>query len=208
MAEWVVWAILADLKEARVAAEQQAAHVWRHVDQRDLLGARVLLLGAGSIAAAVEGRLAPFGVELVRVARRSRDGVHAIDELFELLPAADVVVDLLPATSQTERLIDAGVLARMRPGALLVNAGRGTTVDTAALVDALHAGRVRAVLDVVDPEPLPDDHPLWDAPNVIVSPHSAGDTPGAERAAWALVGEQLRRHAAGEPLGNVVRGDY
>jgi phosphoglycerate dehydrogenase-like enzyme len=96
----------------------------------------------------------------------------------------------------------------MRRGALLVNGGRGTTIDTGALLEALNAGRVRAVLDVMEPEPLPADHPLWGAPNVIITPHSAGDTPGAERAAWALAGEQLRRYAAGEPLRNVVRDGY
>jgi phosphoglycerate dehydrogenase-like enzyme len=96
----------------------------------------------------------------------------------------------------------------MSPGSLLINAGRGATVDTAALVEALHAGHVRAVLDVVDPEPLPPGHPLWTAPGVLISPHSAGDTHGAERAAWALAGEQLRRYAAGEPLRNVVRNGY
>ena len=209
MAEWVLWAILADLKEGLTAAERQAAREWEHLDLRDLHGARVLILGHGSIGEAVEARLEPFGVEeVVRVARRARDGVHAVDDLAVLLPDADVVVNLLPATPQTHRLLDAGMLRAMRRGALLVNGGRGTTVDTAALVRALHDGHVRAVLDVVDPEPLPVDHPLWTAPNLTLTPHSAGDTPGAERAAWALAGEQLRRYAAGEPLRNVVREGY
>jgi phosphoglycerate dehydrogenase-like enzyme len=210
MAEWVLWAILADLKEARAAAEQQAARRWKYLDSlRDLHGARVLILGHGSIGEAVEARLVPFGVrEVIRVARRARDGVHAVDDLARLLPGADVVVNLLPATPQTNGLFDAGMVAAMRDGALLVNAGRGATVDTDALVRALEDGRVRAVLDVVDPEPLPAEHPLWRAPNVIITPHCAGDTPGAERAAWALCGEQLRRYVAGEPLRNVVRDGY
>src|SRR5919202_659067 len=208
MAEWVVWAILADAKAARTSAEQQAARVWAHVDIADGAGARVLILGYGSIGRAVEERLVPFGVEVVRVARRPRAGVHAVGDLQALLPDADVVVDLLPATADTRRLLDAAALARMRDGALLVNAGRGSTVATAAPPAALQDGRLRAVLDVVDPEPLPAEHPLWTAPNVILSPHSAGDTPGAERAAWALAGEQLRRYAAGEHLRNVVREGY
>jgi phosphoglycerate dehydrogenase-like enzyme len=209
MAEWVLWAILADMKAARVAAEQQLAREWEHLDLRDLAEARVLILGHGSIGEAVEARLRPFEVaEVVRVARRARDGVHAVDELPRLLGGVDVVVNLLPATPQTNRLFDARMLAAMRDGALLVNAGRGATVDTDALLEALHAGRVRAVLDVMDPEPLPSDHPLWSAPNAILTPHSAGDTPGAERAAWRLAGEQLRRYAAGEPLENVVREGY
>jgi phosphoglycerate dehydrogenase-like enzyme len=209
MAEWVLWAILADIKAARTAAEQQAAREWTHLDLRDLYGARVLIVGHGSIGEAVEARLVPFGVrEVVRVARLARDGVHAVDELARLLPGADVVVNLLPATPQTNRLFDAAMLEAMGDGALLVNGGRGTTVDTDALLLELEAGRVRAVLDVVEPEPLPADHPLWSAPNVIITPHSAGDTPGAERAAWALCGEQLRRYAAGERLHNVVREGY
>jgi phosphoglycerate dehydrogenase-like enzyme len=209
MAEWVLWAILADYKAAGVAAAQQASRTWKHLDLRDLAGARVLLLGHGSIGVAVEERLRPFEVaEVVRVARSARDGVHGVDELERLLPGVDVVVNLLPATPQTNGLFDARMLAAMRDGALLVNAGRGTTVDTDALLAALHEGRVRAVLDVMDPEPLPEDHPLWGAPNAILTPHSAGDTPGAERAAWALAGEQLRRYAAGEELRNVVREGY
>jgi phosphoglycerate dehydrogenase-like enzyme len=209
MAEWVLWAILADMKAGGVAARQQAEHDWEHLDLRDLHGARVLILGHGSIGAAVEERLAPFGVGgIVRVARRACDGVHGVDELSRLLPDADVVVNILPATPETERLLDADMLAAMRPGALLVNGGRGLTVDTDALLAALREDRLRAVLDVVEPEPLPAGHPLWDAPNLILTPHSAGDTPGAERAAWALAGEQLRRYAAGEPLVNVVRDGY
>jgi phosphoglycerate dehydrogenase-like enzyme len=209
MAEWVLWAILADVKAAGVAAEQQASRTWKHLDLGDLAGARVLIVGHGSIGVAVEERLRPFEVaDVVRVARRARDGVHGVDELERLLPGVDVVVNLLPATPQTNGLFDARMLAAMRDGALLVNAGRGTTVDTDALLAALHDGRIRAVLDVMDPEPLPEDHSLWSAPNAILTPHSAGDTPGAERAAWALAGEQLRRYAAGEELQNVVREGY
>jgi phosphoglycerate dehydrogenase-like enzyme len=209
MAEWVLWAILADMKASGVAAAQQRTHEWEHLDLRDLDGARVLILGHGSIGAAVEERLLPFGVaEVVRVARRARDGVHGVDELGALLPGADVVVNILPATAETEGLLDARMLGAMRRGALLVNAGRGATVDTDALLAALEDGRVRAVLDVVEPEPLPEDHALWDAPNLILTPHSAGDTPGAEQRAWALAGEQLHRYAAGEELLNVVRDGY
>jgi phosphoglycerate dehydrogenase-like enzyme len=208
MAEWVVWAVLADVKAARAAHEQQAARTWEHLDLRDLEGARVLILGRGSIGAAVERRLEPFGVELVRVARRARDGVHGVDELPGLLTSADIVVNLLPATPDTVGLVGADALAAMPRGSLLVNAGRGSTVDTDALLRALHDGHVRAVLDVTDPEPLPEDHPLWAAPGLILTPHSAGDTPAAERKAWELVGDQLRRYAAGEPLRYVVEHGY
>jgi phosphoglycerate dehydrogenase-like enzyme len=130
------------------------------------------------------------------------------EDMPALLPGADVVVNLLPLTEATRGAVGARELAAMREGALYVNAGRGATTDTAALVDALGTGRIRAVLDVVDPEPLPADHPLWAAPGVMISPHSAGDTPGADRAAWALAAAQLRRYAAGEQLENVVSDGY
>jgi phosphoglycerate dehydrogenase-like enzyme len=105
-------------------------------------------------------------------------------------------------------MLDADLLGRLRPGALLVNAARGQIVDTEALVELLTAGRIRAALDVTDPEPLPVDHPLWDAPDVLITPHLAGDTHAAERRAFALVGEQVRRYARGEPLVNVVEHGY
>lgn len=209
MAEWVVGAILADCKRARECAELQAARRWDHLDDLlDLAGASVLILGYGSIGRAVEERLAPFGTEVVRVARSARDSVHPTSGLPELLPGVDVVVNLLPLTPATRALVGSELLSRMRDGALFVNAGRGATVDTDALLAELRRERLRAVLDVVDPEPLPPEHPLWNAPGVMLSPHSAGDTPGAERAAWALVGDQLRRYAAGEPLLNVVVDGY
>ncbi len=209
MAEWVVAAILADYKRARRCAELSAKHRWEHInDLLDVTGARVLILGFGAIGRAVEERLKPFGTSFVRVGRTAHDGVHAVAALSTLLPDADVIVNLLPLTDATRGLIGAEMLSLMRDGALLVNAGRGATVDTASLVDELRDGRLRAVLDVVDPEPLPPEHPLWTLSSAIISPHSAGDTIGAERAAWRLAGEQLRRYATGEPLLNVVRDGY
>jgi phosphoglycerate dehydrogenase-like enzyme len=208
MAEWVMAAILADAKGAREVAEQQARRHWELVKLGDASNLRVLVLGFGSIGRALAAMLAAFDCEAVGVARRARDGIHGTDELPALLPQADVVVNLLPLTEATRAAVGAAEFAAMRDGALYVNAGRGATTDTAALVDALRTGRIRAVLDVVDPEPLPADHPLWTAPNVILSPHSAGDTPAADRAAWALAAAQLRRYVAGEPLENVVADGY
>jgi phosphoglycerate dehydrogenase-like enzyme len=208
MAEWVMAAILADAKGARECAEQQGRRHWELVKLGDASGLRVLVLGFGSIGRALEAMLAPFDCELIGVARRARDGVHGIDELPDLLPDADVVVNLLPLTEATRGAFAARELEAMRDGGLYVNAGRGATTDTGALVAALQAGRIRAVLDVVEPEPLPADHPLWTAPGVMISPHSAGDTPGADRAAWALAAAQLRRYAAGEELENVVSDGY
>jgi phosphoglycerate dehydrogenase-like enzyme len=208
MAEWVVAAMLADVKHARVCGIQQGRREWAPMTLSDLAGSRALVLGFGAIGRAVQGMLAPFECEVVGVARRARDGVHGMDELPELLGEADVVINLLPLTEQTRGAFGARELGAMREGALYVNAGRGATTDTDALVAALGSERIRAVLDVVDPEPLPADHPLWTAPGVAISPHSAGDTPGAERLAWALAADQLRRYAAGEPLQNVVRDGY
>ncbi|HSD75799.1 MAG TPA: NAD(P)-dependent oxidoreductase [Solirubrobacteraceae bacterium] len=204
MAEWVVAAILADAKRARAVGEGQGAREWRPMRMGDVAGLRVLVLGHGGIGRAAARMLTALGCEVTGVARRARDGVHGIDELPRLLGRADVLVDLLPLTEATRGLVDAAVLAALPGGALVVNAGRGATLDTGALLAELRARRLRAVLDVVEPEPLPAGHPLWTAPGAIVSPHVAGDTPAAERAAWALAGEQLRRFAAGEPLRNVV----
>jgi phosphoglycerate dehydrogenase-like enzyme len=209
VAEWIVAALLADVKGVRPFAEAQAARRWDHDHHIFDLGARrVLLLGDGSIGHATRRLLEPFGCEVRGVARRARDGVAELDELGTLLPWADAVVNLLPLTDATRGMVDAALLGSLRDGALYVNAGRGATTDTSALLAELEAGRLRAVLDVVDPEPLPADHPLWGAPGVLISPHVAGDTPAGERASWALVGEQLRRHVRGEPLVNVVAGGY
>jgi phosphoglycerate dehydrogenase-like enzyme len=131
-----------------------------------------------------------------------------VDELRSLLPLAEIVVVLLPLTPQTTGLLDRDLLARLRPGALLINAARGPILDTWALLELLQAGRVRAVLDVTDPEPLPAGHPLWDAPGVLITPHFAGDTLAADRRAFAFVGEQVRRYVRHEPLANVVEHGY
>jgi phosphoglycerate dehydrogenase-like enzyme len=208
MAEWVVAALLADLKRVRPFGEAQAARRWERLDIYDLKQLRVLILGHGSIGREAERLLAPFGAQVRGVARRARDGVAGMDELGELLPWADAVVNLLPLTAETRQVVGAELLRSMRDSTLYVNAGRGATTDTGALLAELEAGRLRAVLDVVDPEPLPADHRLWEAPGVLISPHVAGDTPDSDRAAWRLVGEQLGRFARGEPLLNVVTDGY
>jgi phosphoglycerate dehydrogenase-like enzyme len=134
--------------------------------------------------------------------------VHGVEELPRLLPDADVVVLIVPLTEQTRGLVDAGFLAAMRDGALLVNAARGPVADTAALTAALAGGRISAALDVTDPEPLPGDHPLWRMPNVLITPHVGGSVRGLLPRAYRLVGEQLRRYAAGRPLANHVVDGY
>ena len=212
VAEWVLAMILATAKQLPMYVEQQLRSHWkRSSEQRgtaELAGSVVLILGHGAIGRAVERLLAPFEVELIRVARRPREGVYAVTELPSLLPRADVVVVLLPLTEATRGLVEAGFLAAMRPGALLVNAGRGALVDTAALLEAATQLRVRAALDVVDPEPLPDGHPLWSAPGVLITPHVAGSTPRFMDRGWRLIAAQAERFLRGEPLLNVVTDGY
>jgi phosphoglycerate dehydrogenase-like enzyme len=201
MAEWVVGALL-----GAVTGQLEAATLRRWEDRRpgELHAMTVLVVGHGSIGRAVQERLAPFGARVVGVASRAREGVHGVEELDALLPRADAVVVLLPLTPATRGLFDARMLGRMRDGALLVCAGRGAVVDTDALVAELASGRLRAVLDVTDPEPLRRDHPLWDLA-LAITPHRAGDSHMADQRAIELAAAQLRRFAHGEPLENVVR---
>ena len=207
-AEWAAAAMLAHVRNFPAFARAQAERRWAQAATDELAGKRVLIVGAGSIGSALAARLAPFDVEITLVARSARDGVAPVERLPVLLPRADVVVLLVPLTPHTRGLVDAQFLAAMPDGALLVNAARGPVVDTAALVAECSSGRLNAALDVTDPEPLPADHPLWTLPNVFVTPHVAGSVAGLHRRAFALVGDQLRRYAAGEPLINVVTGDY
>jgi phosphoglycerate dehydrogenase-like enzyme len=134
--------------------------------------------------------------------------VHGYDALPGLLPDADVVVLIVPLTAQTLGMVDASFLARLRDGALLVNVARGGVVDTDALVSELGSGRIAAALDVTDPEPLPPGHPLWSCPNLLLTPHVGGASSAMEPRAHRLVRDQLARFAAGEPLVNVMSGDY
>jgi phosphoglycerate dehydrogenase-like enzyme len=212
-AEWVVAAILAHVRDIPAFVRAQARHAWAydgHAPTDELAGKRVLLVGAGSIGAAIADRLAPFEVDLTRVARNARpaDGVHGVAELPALLPDADIVVLVVPLTGETRGMVDARFLAAMPDGALLVNAARGPIADTAALTAELATGRIAAAVDVTDPEPLPPDHPLWGMPNFLLTPHVAGSVRGLLPRAYRLVGEQLRRYAAGEPLLNRVVDGY
>ncbi len=177
-------------------------------DRPGLLGSRVLLLGYGGIGSEVAKRLDGFGVDLVRVASRARDDehghVHGIDEVHDLLPDVDVVIVAVPYGESTHHLVDDAFLAAMRDGALLVNVARGKVADTDALVAHASSGHVRLALDVVDPEPLPDDHPLWTTPGVLVVPHVGGSVSTRMDRVAPLVREQVRRLVAGEPLAHQV----
>ncbi|HTV16249.1 MAG TPA: NAD(P)-dependent oxidoreductase, partial [Acidobacteriaceae bacterium] len=143
-----------------------------------------------------------------RVARSARPGVASIAQLRELLPQADAIVLVVPMTTETVGMIGAREIALMKQGALLVNVARGPVVDTKALLAALHNGRIRAAIDVTDPEPLPDGHPLWSAPNLLLTPHVAGSSPLFMARAMQLAAEQVGRYLRGEPLENVVDGEY
>ena len=228
-AEWAVAAILASLKYFPFYRDQQQQGQWVadasvtemykaiHQDEarypipvliEELYGKQVLIVGYGAIGKAIEDRLSGFGVEIVRVARSAREGVSAVADLPALLPASDIIVLITPLTDDTRHLINSDTIARMKQGALVVNAARGGVIDTDALVAALEAGKIRAALDVTDPEPLPPGHPLWSAPNLLLTPHVAGSSPIFMRRVYDFVAAQLGRYVRGEPLENVIEGQY
>ncbi|MER6090273.1 2-hydroxyacid dehydrogenase [Streptomyces bluensis] len=208
-AELALTLILASLRGVPDFVRAQERQEWRSGFRPALADKSVLIVGYGSIGAAIEDRLAPF--ELARVARvarsertTARGPVHPLTELPSLLPEADVVVLSTPLTDTTRGLVNAGFLARMKDGALLVNVARGPVVDTTALLAELASGRLTAALDVTDPEPLPKGHPLWHAPGVLISPHVGGPTSAFRPRAKRLLADQLNRFVNRQPLRNVV----
>ncbi|MFF5710981.1 2-hydroxyacid dehydrogenase [Streptomyces sp. NPDC012756] len=208
-AELTLALILASLRGIPGFVRGQDAEEWRAGFYPALADKSVLIVGYGSIGAAIEDRLAPFEcARVARVARSARTAergpVHALTDLPALLPEADVVVLSTPLTPGTTHLADAGFLGRMKDGALLVNVARGPVVDTNALLKEVEGGRIKAALDVTDPEPLPAGHPLWHAPGVLISPHVGGSTSAFMPRAKRLIAGQLRRFAAGEELANVL----
>jgi len=208
-AELAVALALASGRHLDDFARYQPVGAWRFEWGRALADQRVLIIGYGHIGQAIERRLDGFEVASVtRVARHARTGppeVHPIEELHRLLPQADVTFLIAPHTPQTEGMIGAAELALLPDGALLVNVARGKLVHTDALVAELSAGRIRAALDVTDPEPLPSDHPLWRQPGVLISPHVGGASSAFFPRADRLIAAQLSRFVAGQPLENVVR---
>lgn len=207
-AEWVVGAIVASLRQFPYFAAEQAAGRWSYRFTDCLAGKTVLIVGYGSIGSAVERRLAGFEVQVRRVARSARAGVSAVTELPELLPNADVVIMLAPVTTETIGMVGADFLAKMKDGALLVNAARGLLVVTDDLVAELSSGRVSAALDVTDPEPLEPADPLWRLPNVLVTPHVGASTPYSGLMAMRFVTQQCERYVGAKPLLNVITGAY
>jgi phosphoglycerate dehydrogenase-like enzyme len=227
-AEWTLSAILAMLKHFPLFLDIQRSGEWKRRSEasseyvaisgdtrtlyppvmlEELTGKTVMLVGYGSIGKEIERMLEPFRVDLIRVSRTARENpkVHATDELDALLPKAQIVVLILPSSQETRWLMGVRQLALMQQGALLVNAARGPIVSTDALVEALQSGRIRAALDVTDPEPVPVGHPLWKCPNLLITPHVGGSSPEFARRALHVAADELRRYMAGEPLLNVVQ---
>ena len=207
-AEWAVTVLLAVRREIAAFVQQQDRGEWAEQRSPGLQGAHVVILGAGDLGEQTRLRLSGFGCRVTMVARSARDEIKAIADLPDLLPTADAVIVVIPLTDETRGLVDAAFLAAMPDDAVLVNAARGPIVDTDALMSELSAGRLRAALDVTDPEPLPAGHPLWSAPGVLITPHVGGHTDGSDDRAWAVVSEQLQQLAAGKRPTNTVGADY
>ena len=213
IAEFVVGRILQEWKRFRQLDGLQSRHAWEAVFGEELAGATVGLIGLGAINAAVAARLRGFGVRVLATRRSATPGATApdIDELYpsaqlhELLQECDIVVAAVPETAETRGMFDEAAFAAVKPGAFFVNVGRGSLVDEPALINALKAGQLRAAaLDVASVEPLPADHPLWDAPNLYISPHSATSPSALFRNIHRVFRDNLARFLAGEPLRNEV----
>ncbi len=202
--EMAVLLTLSSLRDIPQSVHAQDRSEWVHYFSRSLATKTVLLIGYGGVGKATEKRLLPFECTVIPVASRARDHVHSLDELDVLIPQADIVILTVPLNEGTARLVDSTFIARMKPGALLVNVARGPVVDTDALVTALHEGRIHAALDVTDPEPLPSDHPLWSAPNTLIAPHLGGDTDVFEPRARKRVHDQWDRWLSGRPLDCII----
>ncbi len=212
-AELAVGLALASLRGIDDAVRQQAQGLWRSARYPGLADRRVLLVGVGGIGEQIRRRLETFETEITRVGSEARDDdqghVHASSELVELAPRHDVVIVITPLTDATRGLIGQEVLAALPDGALVINVARGAVVDTEALTREVVAGRLRAALDVVDPEPLPEDHPLWSAPGALITPHNGGNTEAFPPRIRALLRRQIQvLGEGGEPVNLVQRGPW
>lgn len=208
IAEYVLGQILAFAKDFRRSWDAQCGRRWQHFDTEPIAGASVTIVGPGPVGRAIARLLRAVGMSVRGVGRSAREDPDfgaVTTDVHAAVAGADYVVLAAPLTSQTRGMIDAGVLDAMRPTARLINVGRGELVDTDALLSALQAGAIAgAALDVVDPEPLPADHPLWSAPNVRLTPHNSGDIRGWRNMLQQQFMANFRRYVAGQPLHNVV----
>lgn len=211
-AELAVGLAIAGQRGIGLAAREQTAGAWNPVRRPALADSRVLVVGVGGVGTAICERLEPFDVAITRVARSARTdeltarfgAVHGFDELPALLPQADVVILAVPLTEQTRGMFGAELLAAMPTDSLLVSVARGPVVDTAALTAEVSAGRLRAAVDVIDPEPFPADHALRQAPGFLLTPHLGGNSTAFVPRALRLLNAQLSRLVAGQELANVV----
>ena len=211
IAEYVLGAVIAHAKDSRVSFELQRDHAWRHRETRSILGARALVVGTGGIGREIARLLRIAGLEVRGVGRVARSSdpdfgeVIASTELGTEVGWADHLVLAAPLTEATRGLVDSQVLSAMKSDAHLVNVARGPLVDEEALLKALQDGRIGgATLDVFDREPLPPEHPLWDASGVTVTAHMSGDVVGWRDTLAGQFATNVRHWLAGEPLLNVV----
>jgi len=202
--ELAVLLTLSALRDMPRSFKAQQDHHWETYFARSLADKTVLLIGYGNVGKAAEKRLLGFGCKVIPVARTARDHVHAISELPNLIPTADVVMLIVPNNPGTVNLVDAKFLASMKDDSVLVNVARGVVVDTDALVAELKTGRISAALDVTEPEPLPADHPLWSLPNVIITSHNGGEGDVFWNRARTRIHSQFDLWLAGKPLECVI----
>jgi phosphoglycerate dehydrogenase-like enzyme len=184
----------------------QTKGIWNHERRSSLADSRVGIVGMGSIGSLIARQLEAFNVEIVSFTRSGQGRSLPMSRFDELLPTLDVIILILPLTAESHHLMNRTRIESMKFGATLINVARGPVVDTEALIDALNAGRITAGLDVTDPEPLPQGHTLWSAPNVIITPHVGGDSSAFNPRVRALIESQLARYASGQPLANIVAG--
>jgi len=208
VAEQVIAGVLAITKDIPAFVRFQERAEWAHHRVGGLLGMRAVVLGYGAIGKATGDLLGAFGVEVKGVSRSGRHATFPLSAMSELLPTCDIFVITLPLTDETKGMVDAQMLSLLPDGALIVNVSRGSVVESTALERELVSGRLRAALDVTEPEPLPQESPLWRLPNVLITPHVGGDTDLFPRLASQLVVAQMKRYIAGLPLEHQVVGKY
>lgn len=210
-AELALGMIIASQRGIPDFVRNAATGTWDNSQRPSLADRRVLLVGYGGVGKAIEARLLPFETEVTRLASRGRDDergrIYGIDSLYEQLPLHEIVVVSVPLSEQTRHLVDARFLAAMADGALLVNVARGPVADTEALLREVSSGRLRAALDVTDPEPLPRDHPLWRVPGVLITPHVGGASTAMLPRMARLVRKQIELLQTGQEPVNVVLGE-
>ena len=203
-AELAVGLTIASLRGFATFVRDQDKGEWVNKNYDSINDRKIGIVGFGSIGSTIARMLSGFSVEIVAFTQSGRDNTIAISDLDKHLPTLDVIFLILPLTKESKHLFDARRLSLMKDGALLVNVARGPIVDTDALVKELNSGRIKAGLDVTDPEPLPKGHPLWSAKGVLISPHVGGNSSAFEKRARRLIESQLNLLAQGKPLNNVI----